>query len=180
MQTVSIINTLLSILTVISQIAIVTIIFGVLFHIRVITDFFGTHALLFSFLIALIVTSGSLFYSDVAGYEPCKLCWYQRIFMYPQVIILGIALIVRDSRVRLYSVALSGIGFFIAGYHYLLQLGIAPNIPCSAVGYSVSCTKNFVMNFGYITIPLMSLTAFTLILCLWFTQAKSKKGSSIY
>ncbi len=176
MEIVPIANTILSVLTVASQLTIIIIIFGVVFHLRVITDFFGKHALLLTFLIALTTTLGSLFYSDVAGYEPCKLCWYQRIFMYPQVIVLGIALMMRDAKARVYSVTLSSIGALIAGYHYLLQLGIAPNIPCSAVGYSVSCAKNFVMNFGYITIPLMSLTAFALILCLWLANTKSTKA----
>lgn len=172
MQLVPIANTILSILTVTSQITIVVIIFGLVFRLRLITDFFAKHAFLLVFLIASMATVGSLFYSEMAGYEPCKLCWYQRIFMYPQVIILGIALVMRDSKARVYSIALSSFGALIAGYHYLLQLGIAPNIPCSAVGYSVSCAKNFVMNFGYITIPLMTLSAFALILCLWIAHAK--------
>lgn len=165
-------NTILSVLTIASQIVIVGIILGSVFRLRWITDFFGKRALVFAFLVALSATAGSLFYSEVAGYEPCKLCWFQRIFIYPQVIILGVALVARDIRVRMYSVALSSVGALIAGYHYLLQLGIAPNIPCAAVGYSISCAKNFVMNFGYITIPLMSLSAFVLILCLWFAHAK--------
>src|SRR3990167_9356357 len=104
MQAVPIVNTLLSSLTVFSQAVIGLLLVSYIFRVTGGIRFFGKRALLFSFLVALIATSGSLFYSDVAVYEPCKLCWYHRIFMYPQVIILGIALIVRDERVRLYSV----------------------------------------------------------------------------
>lgn len=172
MQIVPVVSTLLSSLIIFSQVVIGLLLVSHVFKIKSVIGFFGKHALLFSFFVAIIATAGSLFYSEIAGYEPCKLCWYQRILMYPQVIILGTALIVRDARVRIYSVTLSIAGFLIAGYHYLLQLGIAPNLPCSAVGYSVSCAKNFVMNFGYITIPLMSFTAFSLILCLWAAHAK--------
>ncbi len=114
--------------------------------------------------VALAATLGSLFFSDVAGYEPCKLCWIQRIFMYPQVIILLIALIEKDARALVYSVALSAIGAVVAGYHYLLQLGIAPPLSCGATDYSVSCAEKVVMAFGYVTIPLMSFTAFVMIL----------------
>ena len=131
-------------------------------------------ALWFAFLVALIATSGSLFYSEVAGFEPCKLCWFQRIFMYPQVLLLGMAIWKKDRHIADYGILLAVLGALVAGYHYLLQLGIAPNLPCSAVGYSVSCSQVFVMNFGYITIPLMSFTAFLLIvIALWKSRIKN-------
>lgn len=83
--------------------------------------------------------------------------------MYPQVIILGVSLWKRDNNVRNYIMPLSVIGALIAGYHYLLQIGVAPSVSCDAVGYSVQCSKVFSMSFGYITIPMMALTAFVLI-----------------
>ncbi len=132
-----------------------------------ILEIISSRANLFAFVVALTATLGSLFYSEIAHYDPCKLCWLQRIFMYPQAILFGIALWKR-SNIRAYSIALSGVGAVIAGYHYLLQRGIAPSLACSSVGYSVSCAKIFVMNFGYITIPLMAFTAFALII---ITQA---------
>ncbi len=128
------------------------------------STFFGRHGLLIAFLASLIAMSGSLFYSNVAGFTPCELCWFQRIFMYPQVIILFMALWKKDKKIVDYSLALSVIGALIAGYHYLLQIGVASGLPCSAIGYSVSCVKLFVMEFGYITLPLMSFTAFLLII----------------
>src|SRR3989344_4546628 len=96
----------------------------------------GEQALFYGFIVALAATLGSLIYYDVLGYEPCKLCWFQRIFMYPQVLLLALAIP----------------GALVAGYHYLLQLGVAPSLPCAAVGYSVSCSERFVLQFGYITI----------------------------
>ena len=136
--------------------------------------FFKENYLVLAFILALAAVSGSLFYSEIAGYEPCKLCWFQRIFMYPQVFLFGLALYKKDRGIAPYSLLLSIIGAVIAAYHYLLQLDIAPSLPCSAVGYSVSCSQVFVMNFGYITIPLMSLTVFSLIAMLMFIKVKQK------
>lgn len=126
--------------------------------------FFKKHGLGLAFFIALASTLGSLFYSEIVGYEPCVLCWYQRIFMYPQVVLLGLAMFKKDLSIIKYSISLSVIGAILAGYHYLLQLNIIKVLPCPAVGYSVSCSKLFVMQFGYITIPLMSFTAFLMII----------------
>lgn len=183
---VSNVNLTLSILTVIAQVAIVLLLFAMAFPTG--RDWLhsskrsveaklrhGDWPMKIAFLVALVATLGSLFYSDVAGFEPCKLCWYQRILMYPQVILFGLALWKRDHGVWLYSLTLSVIGAAIAGYHYLLQLGIAPSLPCSAVGYSASCAQRFVMTFGYITIPVMALTAFVLLALLALTMRRQSR-----
>src|SRR3989338_190832 len=81
-----------------------------------------------AFLVALFATLGSLFYSEIAHYTPCLLCWYQRIFKYPQVFLLGLGLVKRDKNIADYSLLLSVIGGILAAYHYLLQLGIAPEL----------------------------------------------------
>lgn len=128
------------------------------------TQFINKNALVFAFVVALIATGGSLFYSEIIGFEPCKLCWFQRIFMYPQIILLGLAIWRKDQKIAIYNIALSAIGAIIAGYHYLLQIGVAPELKCSAVGYSVDCSQRFVLQFGYITIPMMAFTAFLLII----------------
>lgn len=139
--------------------------------------FFGKYAVVFSLIVAALATGGSLLYSDVVGYEPCKLCWYQRIFMYPQVVLLTLALKIKDKNIWIYSIALAVIGALLAGYHYLLQLGVAPSLPCSAVGYSISCSQRFALTYGYITIPMMALTAFLMIISFFLAQRfdKSKK-----
>lgn len=165
MTLVSTANLILSSLTVIGQIIIALVAVAFLIRNEKLLQFFGNNAILFSFIVAIIATLGSLFYSEIAGFEPCKLCWFQRIFMYPQVILLGIALWKKNGALTIYnSIVLSAIGVIIAGYHYLLQIGIAPELPCAAVGYSAACSQRFVMHFGYITIPMMALTAFLLII----------------
>ena len=169
------INQILSLFTITAQILIIGLFAVILLKKSKILDFTGRHAILFSFIIALTATVGSLFYSEVAGFEPCKLCWFQRIFMYPQVILLGLAFLKKDGNIADYVLGLSAPGVIIAGYHYLLQLGVAPAFSCSAVGYSVSCSQRFVMNFGYITIPLMAFSAFLLIILLQLIRRGAMK-----
>ncbi len=133
---------------------------------------------LFAFIVATVATVGSLFYSEVAQYEPCKFCWFQRIFMYPLVLLLGMFLDSRDRKIIARpAMVLAIIGGIIALYHYYIQLSPASAlVPCSAVGVSVSCTSREFTHLGYITIPMMSLTAFVLIiLFLWLSGRTSKK-----
>lgn len=119
------------------------------------------YSLVLAFSVSLIATLGSLFYSEIARFEPCKLCWYQRIFLFPQTILFAVALW-KKLPVAAYSLALSGIGALIAAYHTALQFGITSGLPCAKE--AVSCTQRFVLEYGYITIPTMSLTAFLLLI----------------
>lgn len=165
---VSFINIFWSSLTVIADILIVILIIAV-FSPKLsksgFVQFFEKKSLFIALLVSFLATVGSLIYSDIIGYEPCKLCWFQRIFMYPQVIIFGIALLRRDMMIKIYGIALSGIGAIIALFHYVGQIGWNPfGLECLALGYSASCAKNFVLQFGYVTIPMMALSAFILIL----------------
>ncbi len=126
----------------------------------------GRRGVLIGAVAALAATMGSLAYSDIIGYNPCKFCWWQRIFMYPQVLLLGLAALPRGMYRRAaayYGIIFSSIGAIIAFWHYLIQRGVL-EAGCPVVGYSVSCAKIFVMNFGYITIPLMAFTAFLMII----------------
>ena len=135
--------------------------------------------LLCTYIVSLFSTLGSLYFSDIAGYTPCKLCWYQRILMYPQTILYMVALAINDKKVALYGLALSIPGLILAIYHYLLQIGILETTSCSTVGFSISCSERFSTTFGYITIPLMSATAFALITVLWliFLQVTNLKNT---
>ncbi len=139
--------------------------------------FFSTNYLKLALTVALAATLGSLFYSEIAGFTPCKLCWFERIFMYPQTILLGIALWKKDAKIWMYSLALSVIGAVISFYHYLLQIGVVPAGSCDAVGKSVSCSKVFTMTFGYITIPLMAGTGFVLLILLAIAAKKGRRVS---
>lgn len=168
-------NNLLPILTIIGQIIILVLIISGLLQKRcILSRWLINNNLLAAFLISLIATLGSLFYSEILHYQPCKLCWFQRIFMYPQVILLGLAVWHKDLNIKKYSLSLSVIGLLIAAYHYLMQIGWIIAINCGAVGYSVSCTETFILQYGYITIPMMSLTAFGLMALLMTSKTPNK------
>jgi disulfide bond formation protein DsbB len=130
------------------------------------SQFFGRHEIMFAWIIALVSMIGSLIYSEVIGFPPCLLCWWQRVFIYPQVFILLIGIIRKDRMVAWYGIVLAFFGSIIALYHYLIEHAILdPLATCVAQG-SVPCTAIYVNQFGYITIPMMSLTACVLIFVL--------------
>jgi len=122
---------------------------------------FKSNALTFAFIVASSAALGSLFLSEIAGFDPCRLCWYQRAFMYPISIILLVSLIKNDRGVVKYVLPLSVIGGVIAVYHYVMQL-FPTVLSCSEE--IAKCSTIQFAQFGYITIPLMSATAFALII----------------
>lgn len=114
-------------------------------------------------IVSLVATLGSLYFSEVRGYVPCTLCWYQRILMYPIVLISGIALFQKNARIALTTAIFATVGGSISLYHYGIQklsfLGeSAPS--CGAV----SCTGQYINYLGFITIPFLALVAFIIIL----------------
>ncbi len=111
---------------------------------------------------SLIATLGSLYFSEVAHFTPCKLCWYQRILMYPLVLILAVGVSKKDKKIYNYVLPLSIVGWFIALYHNLLYYHVISETlaPCTN---DVPCTTKFFAWFGFITIPLLSLIAFSVI-----------------
>lgn len=127
-----------------------------------ILEFFRKNAVLLAFIAALLATGGSLFFSEIMHYEPCKLCWWQRIFMYPQVIILGMTLIKKKMEPKCYIRPLSVIGGLIAIYQYIEQVNLAINPAANATCgiNAVSCASTPFFYYGYITIPIMALTVF--------------------
>lgn len=131
--------------------------------------FVKDHALMLGGTVALSATLGSLFYSEILGYTPCTLCWYQRILMYPQVLLFGVAMLSHARDVFKYTIALSLVGFSIAVYHYIVQIfNITTN--CVAPGgrelieEAGQCTTRFVFDYGFLSIPFMAAVAFALIL----------------
>lgn len=167
MPNVNQVNSVLAVLVIGAQVTTGILLISLLFKkekkAKEVLSYFSKKAFLLSFLIALSSMLGSLFYSEVAGYGPCKLCWYQRILMYPLVPLFGFAILRKRKDITDYALLLSTVGAVLAGYHYLLQIGAVPSIGCAAVGYSIGCSQRFVMQYGYITLPLMSLTGFALI-----------------
>jgi disulfide bond formation protein DsbB len=141
-------------------------------------SFLRKNALYIAWTQALVATLGSLYFSEVMHFTPCVLCWYQRIAMYPQVLLLGAGIIKRDKNVIVYSFPLAVIGFLISIYHNLLYYKILPEAaaPCTA---GVSCTTKFFAWFGFITIPFLSLAAFTVIIVCLVLFMKNKKAVDI-
>jgi disulfide bond formation protein DsbB len=130
-----------------------------------ISGFIENNALLFIFIFSLVSTLGSLFFSEIAHYEPCRLCWFQRIFMYPTALISGVALFFKKKDIAYYTLALSMIGGAISLYHNIgLFTYKTSSAVCSATG--PSCFINYFINFGYVTLPLMALTGFLAIFTL--------------
>jgi len=115
-----------------------------------------------SWVVASIATLGALFLGEVMGYTPCVLCWYQRISMFPLVLILAAGLFPFDIRVVRYALPLSVVGWLLAVFHWGVASGFIPEsvTPCTQ---GVPCSTELVSWFGFVTIPLLSVLAFSII-----------------
>ncbi|ATH93127.1 2-oxoglutarate dehydrogenase [Bacillus glycinifermentans] len=116
-----------------------------------------------AWIVSLTATLGSLYFSEIRKFIPCELCWYQRIMMYPLVLILGIATFQGDFRVKKYVLPMAAIGGFISLMHYLEQKvpGFSGIKPCVT---GVPCSGQYINWLGFITIPFLALIAFILII----------------
>ena len=119
----------------------------------------------FAFIVSLIATLGSLFFSEIMHFIPCSLCWYQRIFMYSLVFLFLTNLLFPDDKIFKYSISLAVFGWIISIYHNLLMFGIIPEklSPCVQ---GVPCSTQYINWLGFINIPLLSFFAYTTILIL--------------
>ncbi|MGE0878963.1 MAG: disulfide bond formation protein B [Acidimicrobiia bacterium] len=131
---------------------------------QALVDQLGPYATHLALVVSLVATLGSLYLSERAHFTPCRLCWYQRIAMYPQVALHGAALIARRRDVRLYSTTLAVIGGCISCYHMLLER--FPNLETSVCEIANPCTLIWTNRFGYLTIPTMALSGFALLVTL--------------
>ncbi len=135
--------------------------------------FWQRYRFYFAWMAALVAMLGSLYFSEIKGFIPCDLCWYQRICMYPLAVILCIAVYTGDRGVARYALPLAAAGFLIAIYHNLeiWNPSLAGFVPCKS---GVPCNRDYLNWLGFITIPLMSMTAFAaVLLCL----LAGRKGS---
>lgn len=133
-------------------------------------EFLDQKALFLAFLVALASLLGSLYYSSIMDFEPCILCWWQRIFMYPLPLILGIALWKNDRKVKKYVISMTLVGGLISVYQYLTQMTGRSSV---CVPGEISCTTIYTLGYGYITIPFMTLTAFLIIGLLTYLWRRS-------
>ncbi len=131
-------------------------------------NFLKQKGMLLAYLLSLAGMLGSLYYSEIAGYAPCVLCWYQRIFMYATVFILGLAIFRGgDKSVLPYAKILIVVGGLISVYHNALFLPMFRSVDTTCSPFSnVSCTENYFTAFGYINIPSIALTSFVALFIL--------------
>ena len=136
--------------------------------------FFIKYGLYLAWLVAIVATVGSLYFSEVRHFIPCTYCWYQRILMYPLVIILGIASYKEDGGIAIYTLPLSILGAGIAVYHYLAQK-VPEMFATGGCSTAMPCSGIYIDWLGFITIPFLSLVAFILITFLMFGVALKTK-----
>jgi disulfide bond formation protein DsbB len=117
-----------------------------------------------AFLVAAIATGGSLFFSEVANFPPCELCWFQRICMYPLTVTTLLAALFNDHRAARYLLPLPLIGAGVSIYHLLVENDVVKQTQACLVSAPGGCAVKWVNEFGYVTIPTLALTGFLLVL----------------
>jgi disulfide bond formation protein DsbB len=130
-----------------------------------------------AWLVALVATVGSLIYSEIIHFVPCRLCWFQRIAMYPMAAVLLVGAIRRELQVKYYALPLALVGLPISIYHYLLQT--FPSMEGGACDPSIPCSAKYVDIFGFISIPFMAGAGFIVIAVLLglYVKDTNKKAS---
>lgn len=144
----------------------------------IIMRFASRYALCLGLLVSAASTIGSLLYSEVVGFPACVLCWTQRIFMYPLMFLFALALLRKERHIMPYAFMLSVIGALVAGYQWVKDMLLVYSdvtIPCPAVTSLPSCDKIYVLEYGYITIPMFALNAFVLIAILTYAAMRAQK-----
>ena len=134
----------------------------------------GKNAQLLALIQAIVAFLGSMYFSNIAGYPPCVLCWYQRILMFPLVLTLIVGIVRKDRLVHQYVLPAAIIGWIISLYHNLLYYKWIPDTlaPCTT---GVSCTTKFIEYFGFVTIPFLAFVAFSVIITLMLINRKYVK-----
>lgn len=167
-ETVHYLNVFLGFGTIIFQILSVITLFLLFFGSKKnkFLDYISKHFLVLSFLISLSASLFPLVYSEIVHFLPCYLCWWQRIFMFPTFFLFAVAFWDKDRKVVRYATPLLCAGFLVSAYqNFFYYFGESSSLPCDASG--VSCYQHLVSEFGgYISIPMMALTAFFTLLTL--------------
>lgn len=132
----------------------------------------GDTALMLGFAVAAVCMAGSLYLSEIAKFPPCNMCWYQRIAMYPLVVILGIAALRKDAGIKWYSVPVALIGVSLSIYHYLIER--FPDSVAHACTEEVPCSTVWVWKFHFLSIPAMAGIGFLLIVALSLLATPSR------
>lgn len=130
-----------------------------------------------AFLVAAIATGGSLFFSEIAGFVPCELCWYQRICMYPLSLLTLFAAAHNDHGVARYLLPLPVVGAGVSVYHLLVENGVVTEPSACRIG-GAGCTVKWINEFGYMTIPTLALTGFLLLIVLLALAAAAPEDAA--
>ena len=135
----------------------------------------GPDALRLAWLVALVATLGSLYYSEAAGFTPCVLCWYQRICMYPLVVVLGLGALRDDPGSRWYAAPFVAVGAPLAFYHWLVERvpALSESVACSA---AAPCAVPWFEELGYVTLAFMDLSAFLVVGALLLVDRAARAG----
>jgi disulfide bond formation protein DsbB len=176
-------NTLFTVLTLLADVALVALVLvgiGALVGggprrvARRVVAAIGPRAPALAFVVATVTTAGSLYYSEIVGYLPCELCWFQRICMYPLVAVLGVGLLRKDRSAIWYAAPLVVAGAPVSLYHWLVERvpSLAESSSCSVFA---PCTVPFFQELGYVTLAFMALSSFLLIGALLVTTWASDR-----
>jgi disulfide bond formation protein DsbB len=130
-----------------------------------------------AFLVTAIATGGSLFFSEVAHFVPCELCWYQRICMYPLSIITLLAALADDRHVARYLLPLPLVGAGVSVYHLLVENGVIAQQQSCLISAPGGCATKWIEEFGYVTIPVLALTSFALAFAFLLLASVSPLGT---
>jgi len=185
MDHVDVANTFFTILTLLANAAVIVAVIlalGALVSTRMrelgmpVLSAVGPSARLLACIVATVTTLGSLYYSEIANFVPCRLCWYQRICMYPLAVILLVGLLLRDRRVRWYAAPFVIVGAPLSLYHWLVERVdfFAKSSSCSA---EAPCTVPWFQELGYVTLAFMAMSAFLLIGTLLLVDRAADRGA---
>lgn len=179
METYEIIGLVFGIGTFLLQIDLLIVLFAFIFYPNGwITRFVGKYSLYIITLFGLFSLMGSLTYSEFLKFDPCKLCWIQRIFLYPSFIIGIVAIWRKDLKALWYTLSLAIVGVIFSLYHYIIQFApVSESLPCSYSGGG-GCGGIFTIQMGYITIPMMALTLFLYVILVSVIGIKHDKKNS--
>lgn len=149
--------------------------------VRGLTTTIAPHAVALAWVVALVTTLGSLYYSEHAGFVPCELCWYQRIVMYPLVVVLGVAWLRRDGKAWMTALPFVVIGAPLSLYHWLVERvpSFASTTSCSL---DAPCSAPWFEKLGYVTLAWMAMSSFlligTLLMCTVVRRPSSSRESA--
>lgn len=121
----------------------------------------AAHPIGWAWAVALTASAGSLYLSEIVGFVPCLFCWYQRIAMYPLVLVLGVGMLRGDASAWRYALPLPVVGALLAAYHVMIQL--QPSMDAGVCSTGVSCSARYLAVFGFVSIPVMAGAGFLLV-----------------